>query len=171
MWCWGCDIRREAGNLLLAYGFQKRAAPKKNCSSAYTYWLRPDCALTLWGWGVWIAAQDYGSLLISRGGFRMRCTDVEIYEPQAWREADLPTLTTRMSTARLKTAHLLLVEVLAWIACYEGWLSGQTEPDYRQRMLEVWPQRRRCKGGIPALEMAFAWASLADSLCKETLDT
>src|SRR5687768_12975270 len=27
MWCWGCDVRRQEGNLLLAYGCERRASP------------------------------------------------------------------------------------------------------------------------------------------------
>jgi hypothetical protein len=37
MWCWGCDVRRTQGNLLLAYGAEKRPSPNARYHSAYTF--------------------------------------------------------------------------------------------------------------------------------------
>ena len=170
MWCWGCDVRREAGNLLLAYGFRKRPALESRTSSAYTCLLHPDGALTLWGWGLWIAAQGCGSLLISRDGFRLRGCAEAIYEPQAWREADLLPSVAPVRMAQEYAADTLLVQALTWIALYEDWLTTQVEPTYRTCALAAWPQRRRCKGGVPAHEMAARWALLAHSLSMEYLN-
>ena len=73
MWCWGCDVRRAEGNLLTQYGFTKRPSPEPRYHSAYTlYGVIPDGTLTLWGWGLWIAAPERGSLFISRDRFRVR---------------------------------------------------------------------------------------------------
>lgn len=43
MWCWGGDVRRQEGNLLLAYGCERRSAPNPRFHSAYSYKLCADC--------------------------------------------------------------------------------------------------------------------------------
>lgn len=92
MWCWGCDVRRTQGNLMLAYGAQKRPAP----------------------------------------------TD-------------------------------LLLTTLNWIGGYERWLRIQVEPEYRERVLAVWPQRKRHKGGVPAVEMPARWLELAEQIVQNRI--
>lgn len=42
MWCWGCDVRRADGNLLMLYGAEKRPSPEPRFHSAYTFYLEED---------------------------------------------------------------------------------------------------------------------------------
>ena len=50
-WCWGRDVKRAEGNLLLEYGFTRKRAPQ-NEPDATNYTLRCGSAtLRLWGFG------------------------------------------------------------------------------------------------------------------------
>lgn len=161
MWCWGCDVRRAEGNLLLAYGCQQRPSPEPRYHSAYTYTLCRDCALTLWGWGIWIAAQDHGSLFVSRGGFRVRWIPQTALAPMAWQERDLPRGSTDI---RSTDALLLLREAVLWIAVYERWVAGTVEQNYRVSTVSAWPQRRRFDGGVSTENVADQWEKIAETL-------
>jgi len=168
MWCWGCDVRRVDENLLLDYGCTKRPAPVPHLRSAYTVWLDETCALTLWGWGVWIAREALGSLFISRSRFKVRATTTVHLLPQAWCEADLPLKHERVA---LDHCAPLLATALTWIATYEKWVSTRTVPTYRDTLLESWPQRRHYRGGTPAAEMPAQWIALAQHVHQEMLSS
>lgn len=160
MWCWGCDVRHADENLLLAYGCLKRPAPEAHLRSAYTYCLDETCALTLWGWGIWIARESLGSLFISRSRFKVRATMKVQLLPQAWCEEDLPLNPERVSWDHCMP---LLTDALTWIATYEQWVMARAASGYRDMMLKFWPMRRRYRGGCPATEMPTQWMSLAQS--------
>jgi hypothetical protein len=166
MWCWGCDVRRANENLLLAYGCLKRPSPVPHLRSAYMYWLDETCALTLWGWGVWIASESLGSLFISRSRFKVQAIASAYLLPQAWCEADLPL---KQEPVTLDHYAPLLATALTWIACYEEWVTTQTKPTYRDTLLESWPQRRHYRGGTPAAEMPSQWMTLAHRVRQEML--
>jgi len=167
MWCWGCDVRRAAGNLLLAYGAQKRPALEQRLHSAYSFHLGAGAALTLWGWGIWAARQGCGSVFVSRAGFHVRCTAQAELLPQAWRECDLPPTRTAVSADELSAVGVLLFDTCRWIAQYESWLATHIEPAYRERTIAAWPERKRHRGGVPAVEMAASWIALSEMLYEE----
>lgn len=52
LWCFGCDIRRTAGNLLLEYGFERKRPPiSQKGSSCYSLnWQGKQ--ILLWGFGI-----------------------------------------------------------------------------------------------------------------------
>ena len=161
MWCWGCDVRRQAGNLLLAHGCERRPAPNPRFHSAYSYTLCDNCVLTLWGWGGWIAREGQGSLFLSRSRFRVSYTpDVHLH-PQAWRADDLPVIRLPGDPAAQMNTRCLLAEALTWIGQYEAWLACHTEPDYREAAIAAWPQRKRYRGGTPADALSTRWLQLA----------
>lgn len=160
MWCWGCDVRRKEGNLLVAYGLEKAPSPDPRFHSAYRCALDSG-RLTLWGWGFWFAMPDYGSIFISRSNFRVCYTPDVILSPAAWSEPQLPRLSApRDENARLKSCFLLS-RLFSWISGYERWLTTQLQPDYREYTLTAWPQRRRYRGGIPPAQVAHQWSQFA----------
>lgn len=128
MWCWGCDVRRPDGNLLLAYGFRKRLAPVSNLPSAYSVGVVLDRALTLWGWGLWLAAPELGTLLIRRSRFRVAYRSDVILEPVVWRPVDLPAMDKPRTVEQLRQAQALIAEAAEWIADYERWVAAQVSP-------------------------------------------
>jgi hypothetical protein len=167
MWCWGCDVRRTAGNLLLAYGADKRSSPDPRYQSAYTFRTITHIALTLWGWGLWCACSDKGSLFVSRSHLRLRYSRTVTLTPDAWRERDLPATVNVQGETTTRTAYVLLADALQWIGHYEYWLRDQVEPDYRERVIARWPQCRQYKGVVPAAEMADRWFELSTIIQKE----
>jgi len=170
MWCWGCDVRRQEGNLLLAYGCERYPSPDPRFHSAYTSTLCADCVLTLWGWGVWIAREGTGSIFLSRSRFRVSFTpDVHLY-PQAWQPDNLPSAKSpRDPTAQTNTC-CLLAEAMTWIGEYEQWLACNTEPRYREAAIAAWPQRRRYHGGTVSSAMTTTWKTLAEFIREEIHD-
>lgn len=161
MWCWGCDVRRASGNLLLAYGFEQRPSPNPRFHSAYTVRITSSCTLTLWGWGLWVAAPERGSVFASRDRFRVRWTPQTDLAPLAWQERDLPR---GSADVRLMDALFLLREAALWIAGYERWVGAHCDPDYRPRAIDAWPQKRQFKGGISSEKVADQWETIADKL-------
>jgi hypothetical protein len=167
MWCWGCDVRRAEGNLLVTYGATKRPSPDPRYHSAYSFCLREGAVLNLWGWGVWIAHEGYGSLFLSRARFRACYTaDVHLL-PDAWRACDLPHTGTARHAGEQQAAYRLLADAMAWMGDYETWLTTQVPSDYRERVIASWPERRRCHGGTAGRDMAATWKSFAELLRKE----
>jgi len=166
MWCWGCDVRRSAGNLLLAYGAEKRPSPDARYHSAYTFQVDGQAVMNLWGWGVWIAHLNWGSLFIGRSRFCVRYSPQVIPMPNAWRERDLPPMVGIQDETETGCASALLASALNWIGRYERWLCGQVDADYRAQTIDKWPQRRRYKGGIPAAEMPKRWLELAERVLQ-----
>jgi hypothetical protein len=170
MWCWGCDIRRQEGNLLLAYGCERRGSPDPRYHSAYIYSLCADCTLTLWGWGVWIAREGLGSLFLSRSRFRVSYIPQVHRYPQAWQADDLPSGKSPCDPAAQTSTHCLLIEAMDWIGGYEHWLACHTESHYREAAIAAWPQRRRYRGGTPAADLAQTWLNLSKLLREESLN-
>lgn len=169
MWCWGCDVRRKSGNLLLEYGFEQRTSPQPRYHSAYTCQLQPGCTLTLWGWGVWVADEGRGSLLLSRSRFRVGYTSQADLYPQAWCADDLAATRLPSTQVEQRSTLYLLETTCRWITGYERWLATQVDPTYREQACTAWPQRRRYRGGVPAAEIACRWQVLSEALSKEAV--
>ncbi len=170
MWCWGCDVRRAAGNLLLAYGAKKRPSPDPHFHSAYSFQATTEGVLNLWGWGLWMACTHCGSLLISRSRFRVGYTPDVILTPDAWQQRNLPPTAGIQNAGDTVHVYHLLTLALNWIGAYESWLLDQVEADYREHVIAQWPQRRHHKGGVPATEMAERWFQLAAKTRQPTMD-
>lgn len=164
MWCWGCDVRRAEGNLLVTYGAAKRPSPDPRYHSAYSFCLSEGAVLNLWGWGVWIAHEGYGSLLLSRARFRACYTAQVHLLPNAWRAYDLPCTGAAHHAGEQQAAYHLLAEAMRWISGYEDWLAAQMAPDYREQVIASWPESRRYHGGFPANQVAQMWLILSNHL-------
>jgi hypothetical protein len=153
----------------MAYGAEKRPAPNPRYHSAYTFRTVTNEVINLWGWGLWIACVDRGSLLISRSRFRLRYTQAAVLKPDAWQPRDLPSTGVIQNKDDVGRAHNLLAAALLWIGIYESWIRQQVEPEYRERVIAQWPQHRQYKGGIPASEMAAQWFDLSTRLLEQQL--
>jgi hypothetical protein len=167
MWCWGCDIRRSDGNLLLAYGAEKRPSPDPREHSAYSFHLPDGMTLNLWGWGVWVAREGFGSLLLSRSRFRVRYTSEVVLMPDAWRENDLPDTDHQLDDHAHSMAYHLLAQTMHWMSNYERWVLTQSTPTYRRHVTNAWPQRKHYRGGVPPDDVPQQWQTLAQILYEE----
>jgi hypothetical protein len=170
MWCWGCDVRRAGGNLLLEYGFTKRSAPDTRFHSAYDLPLCETCALTVWGWGLWLGHCELGSVFINRTRFQPRYTPLSYLLPNAWQLSELPTLGIPQTPEQRHDAYELLAIAFASIARYEQWIAENVPLSYRCSNLESFPQRKQHKGGIPVEEVACIWQKLHTLIQNERLN-
>jgi len=161
MWCWGCDVKHSDGNLLMKYGAEKRQSPNPRYHSAYHFYLENNSVLNLWGWGMWIASPQHGSLFLGRSRSQIRYIPEIILTPDAWCKADLPLTDTPLNPIELTNAQQLFARALGWISEYEIWINTQTSPDYREQAVMDWPQRNRYQGGIPVLAMSSHWSELS----------
>lgn len=75
LWCWGQDIERRDGNLLVQYGMtQQRYTGRDERSTCY----RLDdgqTAICLWGFGLFFGLRDVGGLYLGRFDFRPQWTE------------------------------------------------------------------------------------------------
>lgn len=162
MWCWGCDVRRQEGNLLTAYGLTRLPSPEPRYRSAYTCGLCENCRLTLWAWGLWLADPQFGSLYLSRSRFQIRTSGTAHPQPNAWNENALPATAAPQTEAEWHASFQLFAAVCAWVGAYEQWVTAATERGYREAAAASWPQRR-CYPQFTAQagEPVGAWSQLS----------
>jgi len=160
-WCWGCDVRRPEGNLLLAHGFNReRVPPGKLGSSAYT--LRLDRAVVvLWGFGLFWGQASLDGLFLPRQGFLPRLLDDAEPPRHVWDLAQLDAATIPDSQATWAHACRLLGNALQWVAGYEEWVGHTCGFAYRDACVSGWR-----KQSLPAADMPAHWRSLATG-CRQ----
>ncbi|PJF24860.1 MAG: hypothetical protein CUN53_15705 [Phototrophicales bacterium] len=163
MWCWGCDVRRGEGNLLLEYGGKRLPPAEPRLRSGYRFAVDPAYALTLWGWGLWVAAEGLGSLFMRRARFEIVWCASAHLAPRAWCERDLAGLLV-ISKLPDKRARRLLHTAFTWIADYESWIADRFGCSYRALTLAAYPQRGRCKNLLTADRIALAWRELGEKI-------
>jgi len=153
-WCWGCDIRRPEGNLLLQFGFERFRPPQRESgSSRYTLRIHGSATLHLWGFGA--AWQDGGgATFIARYEFQpaplvARCLAAEI-----WAREQLLFQPLAQDVRLLSLAHA--AHFCRFNAAYERWVLQTAGSRYRQDAIDQW---ETCSVG--AGEFAEAWTYLA----------
>jgi len=157
MWCFGCDIRRQSGNALLAYGFERSRPPEDmKGSSQYCLRLEDGTRLVLWAFGLYFGAAPQGGLLLRRYEFSPRL----LPDPgQAWKSENLPRPRLPACRADCEQARELLPAALRWLAGYEDWALAQLGVEYRTNCLAAWPKRAATKPE----ETPQAWRELAQA--------
>jgi hypothetical protein len=147
-WLWGQDIRGEKGNLLLAYGFQRKRPPAEmNASTQYSLQLDATLIVRLWGFGIAYGTCDEQAYL-NRYDFRPRLLlkDADRWEPPA-------------SPLDYAPDTILLEAAVRWLAWYERRVVEEHGEAYRQRLLLQWTGHRDIR-----MSTAEAWSQLADNL-------
>ncbi|GIW05928.1 MAG: hypothetical protein KatS3mg060_0733 [Dehalococcoidia bacterium] len=132
-WCWGQDIRRPAGNLLLAYGFARTRPPAGVLGSSCYRLTGRAYEVTLWGWGLLITTSA-GGIFLPRQGFAPRLVREPLAAP-CWSPDGLPPLTDDDDPALGRWFQTAAV----WIADYELWVLQTAGLAYR----------RACVAGSP----------------------
>lgn len=156
-WCWGQDIRRHEGNLLLAHGFSRvRPVEARQGSSRYTLTLAPGRRLTVWGWGLLVADLGLGAVLIGRYAFGPRYSDDWRIGRDAHVPADLSSLAVPWAADHWRRAGALLGLAFRWTADYERWVAATAGAAYRDAVLTAWGHGRDRAETLPS-----AWHRLA----------
>jgi hypothetical protein len=157
-WCWGRDICRAEGNLLLQHGFERHRPPTgKLGSSAYTRDLDATRSVVLWGFGIFYRDLQYGAVVLPRAGFTPQLTSSRTLPSQIWEMAQLPPVYTPANIQEWRSLFALLTPMLSWIADYERWVIADYGIEYRNRCLAEWK-----RATMPASEIAATWQQLAD---------
>jgi len=160
MWCFGCDIRIETGNILLQSGFTRyRPEGKITGSSHYSKKLSDSHELHLWGFAVVITNYQHGVCLRrhERVPTFAHAPQVENY---SWRPHDLPVFTSPKSELERKQASKLLLLCVSEISEYENTVEQIATPDYRNRCLSTRRNYRKFRG----ISLSDAWKELREKL-------
>lgn len=156
-WCWGQDVRRPDGNLLLEYGFERHRPP--DGSAGATLYFRVfdgGVAISLWGWGYLYSDPRFPEAIF-HGRFD--------FTPRACAQAgpaigvhslDGLTFTPTAPSIPRVTASLQ-PPAIRWIAEYERWVIAHAGLDYRERSAHSFPGEE-----IPGAVMAAEWYQLAN---------
>lgn len=156
LWCWGRDVARQEGNVLLDLGMCRyRSADPGLDRTAYTGRVAGEGVVWLWGFGLVYCLPDQGGVFLRRYGFDPLLVP-EPRHPVHTPEHLAPLV--RPNTARQRAgAGELVRAAAAWVAGYEHWVAETLGTAYREATLAA----RDEPPVIPAKVMAGAWEHLA----------
>lgn len=163
LWCFGYDIRRAEGNLLLEMGCQRLAAPESaDCVSCYQLDLTTGERLTLRGFGV--LCEDLASsraVFLHRDAFHVSWFEQGL-ESLPWRPQDVMRADPVPPHAGEQAARLL-GRTIDWFAEYEQAVADRLGSAYRSDCLG----ERDRDPAIEPTEMASRWRTLASEIVQE----
>jgi hypothetical protein len=156
LWCWGRDIVRPAGNILLDLGMcRHRPADSTRERSLYTGRVAGNAEVWLWGFGLLYCTPDRGGVFLRRYGFDPLLVEHPPEGP-VFRPADVGPV-TRPATAGGRRNLVELVRAAAgWMARYEHWVAEEFGTAYREATLAARDQ----PPVVPACDMALEWESV-----------
>lgn len=155
-WCWGQDVRRPAGNLLLDYGFTRSRPPESiSGSSRYTRHAQ-GIRLTLWGFGVAFSVEHCGGIYVNRYCFVPRWLGESASLEFVWHAENMTSLRRPFTRREIRRSRRLLRSLIRWIAGYERWVNDRFGASYRRSTLAQWSQT-----SIAAERMSAEWELLA----------
>lgn len=162
LWCWGRDVVRPEGNLLLALGMCRyRAATAAGATSAYTGRVAGG---TVWLWGFGVLYSDDatgGTVFLQRYDFVPKLVARPLGAP-VYRSADLPGLARPSSAGERAVARTLVRRVAEWVARYEHWVAESHGTAYRRAALAA----RDRPPAVPAERMAAGWERVAKKAAR-----
>ncbi len=161
-WCWGQDIKRQQGNVLLELGMCRyRPADASSGSSLYTAAVESGGQVWLWGFGCAYSEANRGSVFLRRFDFVPQWSPTDNF--LGIHEANrLLSFQTPIDARVWQTARTLLVRLTQWIAHYEHWIAENLSVAYREECL----RRRQQKPIVPAAEIASSWEFVARKCTK-----
>jgi hypothetical protein len=153
MWCWGRDIVRGEGNLLVQFGFRKERPPANvvGCT-AYILTPFPGCQLVLWGFGFFFGLASSGGMFLRRYEFNPVWAAIQELPAIVWCADALPVFHAPQSPRECRWTQRLLTAAVKWIAGYEQWVLDSVGIDYRRSCLRQWHKK-----AVPAELVADAW--------------
>jgi hypothetical protein len=163
MWCWGRDIRRRDGNVLLQYGFSRWRPPEGTLgSTAYQFDSPSSQQVVLWGFGLFYGDGAEGGLYLKRYAFApLWCPNPDL-RAALWRPEELPEFHSPQTPFERNSVQRLLSAALRWTAGYESWVLAKLGPDYRRQCLASWEKAVAEAEAVPGhwLRLAGTCASL-----------
>lgn len=158
-WCWGRDVERSQGNLLIEFGFRRVPTPE---GRAFAYDLEhAGERMILAGAGLCYGAPSFTqAALLGRYDVRPRLLPRSEVDVTAW--ATLGPSAFHSSGTRDEGSalgHLLLAGAVRWIGAYEAWVRQAAGIEYRDACLATWSYASVSGDGI-----VEAWAALLTEL-------
>ncbi len=138
-WCFGCDIRRPEGNVLLAEGFVKHRSPESAAitSSRYTRCFEGSRSIVLWGFGLaWIDNEEV--LFLPRHAMVPLYGCCECDTGNVWVPEEFGSLRRPTSIGELLRSRGMLMDALQWIQTYETRVAATYGVAYRAASLAAW---------------------------------
>jgi hypothetical protein len=156
-WCWGCDIRYPAGNLLLRHGATRLRPiePRSGRSTAYHLQLDGGGGMVLWGFGLAIAPARGLAVLLLRYDPLPRLIHEVVALRTVWAPSDLPPYETTDSAPAWWSA----LAAFRWIASYERWVIEAAGPDWRRHCATSFSA-----SVVPGEHLMATWAGIGDRL-------
>ncbi len=157
-WCWGRDVERAEGNLLLEFGFQRVPTPE---GRTFAYELdRAGEHVVLAGAGLCYAAADVAdAALLGRYNVRPRLLPRAEVDTARWAAVGASVFQTAGTRDEAAPAsRLLLLGAVRWIAGYESWVRRVAGVAYRTECLASW-----ANASVTADRMVEEW----EALCLE----
>ncbi len=155
-WCWGYDIRRPEGNLLIDFGFVRERPTAPATGSSHYRKRMGEIQVHLWGFGV-VWEERRGACYVNRYYFRPTPVDLACLERPIWSPESLLLLPAGA------VPRTQLVEQLAAIccfaACYEDWIVRRLGLAYREAALRGWDQT-----AAEAPRLSAAWRKIAGQI-------
>lgn len=157
LWCWGRDVARPQGNVLLGLGMCRyRSAEPGPDRTAYTGRVAGDGVVWLWGFGLLFCLPERGGVFLRRNRFEPLLVERPPERP-VHRPEDVGPCLRPVAARHKATAGELVRAVAAWAAGYEHWVAETFGRAYRESTLAA-------RGRAPAIwagDMAGAWEHLA----------
>lgn len=154
-WCWGQDIRRAEGNLLLQFGLNRTRPPEPGRGSSRYEWRDGGVEVVLWGFGIGLRDGLSGGIYVNRYCFVPRWLPQQFLLDEVWRAEQMEGHRGPATRREIRRSRRLLKTLVRWIACYERWVRSTCGVDYRRRTLAEWTRTH-----IPADEMARRWEEM-----------
>jgi hypothetical protein len=156
MWCFGCDVRREAGNLLLAYGFtRERPEAPITGSSHYSIVIDTEHTLHLWGFAIVVQGAEASLCLKRYERTPLLASRINI-SPKSWRPQDLPRFSRPRTSAERANAQRLLKVLTEHLERYELFAESHATKDYRRACM----QQQRFYKKLNAISLESAWRQI-----------
>jgi len=163
-WCWGCDVRRDRGNLLVAYGASRVCPPERDNRRSTTYHVTPPGGgwIGLWGFGLAMVPATGLAVFVPRydGAPRLIVGDTATLG-RSWSPVDLP----RHERVDTLPAWWSALAAFRWIASYEAWIDQTAESEWREAC-----SRQFDASVVDGRDLRAAWDHLIDRLERQILD-
>ncbi|MEM6777100.1 MAG: hypothetical protein AAF670_05560 [Planctomycetota bacterium] len=156
VWCWGRDVERPEGNLLMQFGFE-RYRDNDTADRSTCYRLdRDDLHVCLWGFGMFFGNRELGGLYLDRFDFRPGWAPVESISLSVHWPDELPLFTRPRGEWQWSRARRLWKHALTWIADYESWVRKDAGLAYRRHCVASW-----LRPSVRAEKTVGAWRFLS----------
>lgn len=160
LWCWGRDVARREGNLLIDYGFE-RHVPDGRAVQTSSYSAKHPCgdSLALWSWGLFYGCPACGGLFLRRTSIAPCLTAESTCPHPHWPVGVLPRHRRPRTPEEAVVARTLLVRVARWIGRFEEWIRRTVGSEHRAACLREW---HRVIGDSESL--AGLWTATAEEI-------